>query len=395
MKLLKHIFIALVLTVLASQTFAGKVTVTTNDGAEIAGALKSVGNQFGVKTQTGIKNIALSKISNVNFGRDSKFAPGTCAIEKNDGSIIVSDKLVVEGEAVVAKMISGESMKINFKHIATIWLPGKKQTVDDVKLICKNKNISSGAKDQIVMIKKSGEIAPLTCQFVGIGKEKISFIYKNKTRKLKRSRALAVYPGNLPAKINKPANFVVLVDGSRLRFDNLALNDSKIAVESDQYNLQIPVEKISSISLLSASVKLFADLKPSAIKYEKLLGLGFQVQKNRSSLGKHLVLDGKKFTAGMGVFAGTKLSYDLDAKYKTFVCKIGIDDNAKPLGNAVAIFSVDGKEVKRVKVLSSQHAVDVKIDLAGAKKFTIEIKPDQPGKISGCHVDIVSARLLK
>ena len=112
--------------------------------------------------------------------------------------------------------------------------------------------------------------------------------------------------------------------------------------------------------------------------------------------GKPLKLAGKTYTHGLFCHANSKIIVRLPAAGKTFEAVAGVDNNehtSAGQGSIVFAVQVGGKEVFRTPVhRGGMPGVPVKIDLAGAKEFVLEVQDGGDG-ISSDQGDWADAKI--
>jgi hypothetical protein len=110
--------------------------------------------------------------------------------------------------------------------------------------------------------------------------------------------------------------------------------------------------------------------------------------------GGTITLNGQKYSKGIGVHAGSSLTYKLNGNYTKFMSDIGVDDEVGKHGSVDFEVFVDGVKVYDSGVMTA-HTItkSLDIDLSGAKKLTLVVTDGGDGTNSD-HADWANARLV-
>lgn len=115
---------------------------------------------------------------------------------------------------------------------------------------------------------------------------------------------------------------------------------------------------------------------------------------NRSSDGKPMTIAGRKFSAGVGVHADSRICLRLDGKASGFSSFVGVDDEVTPkLGTVRFHVLADGKEVWDSGIMKTGDAArEVKLPLAGVNQLMLVVD-DGDDDINNDHADWADARV--
>lgn len=94
-----------------------------------------------------------------------------------------------------------------------------------------------------------------------------------------------------------------------------------------------------------------------------------------SATGSPLVVRGKRYERGIGVWTPTAIGYELGGAYSRFEARVGIDDGGGLLGRAVFVVRGDGRELYRSEEVtgSDKDLTAVAVDVAGVGTLTLEV----------------------
>lgn len=134
----------------------------------------------------------------------------------------------------------------------------------------------------------------------------------------------------------------------------------------------------SSADASSASVTTrLTALKPASAKngwgpYETNRSNGTR----RAGDGRALVVNGKKFSHGLGVHSSSRLTYKLDGRYTTFSTYIGVDDEVGTRGKVRFKVLRDGVTVYTSPVMTGRSSARyVSVSVKRAKGLTLVVTP--------------------
>jgi NPCBM/NEW2 domain len=116
------------------------------------------------------------------------------------------------------------------------------------------------------------------------------------------------------------------------------------------------------------------------------------LQKNRSVWGKPMVIAGQRFLRGLGTHAPSRITFNLDGKYRRFQTWAGADGATYP----TTTFEVWVDGVKRWETgLMTRETPPawVDLDVTGARR--LELVVGSGGDLGGDHADWAEARLLR
>jgi alpha-galactosidase len=106
-----------------------------------------------------------------------------------------------------------------------------------------------------------------------------------------------------------------------------------------------------------------------------------------------LTLSGAVYPHGIGTHANSEWIIDLRGAAQRFASVVGVDDESDERGSVVFVVWVDGKEVKRSKVMRGGDLPEVmSVDLEGAKELVLMVEDAGDG-IDNDHADWAGAML--
>ena len=193
------------------------------------------------------------------------------------------------------------------------------------------------------------------------------------------------------------AGDVRLTDGSTLSFDTIELDDAAARLQSPHFGaVEVPREMIAAIVFHSDQVVRVDTLTPTEVTQYGLLDWVFEFRRNLSAAGKPICLDGRTYEYGLGLHSYCELSYDLSEPFSWFVATVGIDDAARPGGDATLTILGDGEVLgEPIRLRGDEVAQRLRLDVSGVGRLTIRVEFGDDELAVADHVDLAEARLIK
>jgi hypothetical protein len=167
-------------------------------------------------------------------------------------------------------------------------------------------------------------------------------------------------------------------DGSVLLASSFGIEKEKdLVVVKDQSAgpLKVPVWDIQEIKCGAARYQYLTETRLSRAELRPGMTLADAVAVDTLPGGLSMWLEGQPVDHGLSMAGGTSLTYELGGSYKVFYCRTGIADGSPAGARLRFLVFVDGTEVFRSPDRASgEGAVDVAVDLAGARKITLRVE---------------------
>ena len=160
--------------------------------------------------------------------------------------------------------------------------------------------------------------------------------------------------------------------------------------------LRVPIERVVSLDLIANQIVYLSELTPSEYTYAPYLDEKFPYRIDANVVGRELLLAGSYYDKGVGLHAGSRISYPLGGKFRRFDALVGLDDLDGREGEVRIRLLLDGKaaDLGKTDWTSDDKAVRVSVDVAGVKEMTLVVESAGKGPIRGA-VDVVEARLIR
>ena len=175
----------------------------------------------------------------------------------------------------------------------------------------------------------------------------------------------------------KPARgdwVVRLADGSVLRPTAVKLEANRLVVDDPLLGtLAFAPPQVMSYQCGAGRLQPLADLKPAGVE-----PAGEQsFAEGRTTSGAAMELAGAVPDNGLGVAAGTAVTYDLGGRYKTFVGAAGVPGGMVPAAKVRFVVTGDGKELYRSPDRTSvDDPLKIAVPVAGVRTLTLKAESD-------------------
>lgn len=157
----------------------------------------------------------------------------------------------------------------------------------------------------------------------------------------------------------------------------------------------VPVSRLVEIEFRGERITFLNDLEPAGYAFEPFGVTHWPYRYNRSVANRVLRMAGRCFRRGIGMHSQATLSYDVQGGYEQLAATIGIDDGARPLGNAIFRVLADGKEVYRSDPVTGRDPPRaILVPIKGAKRLELKVDFGEEQDI-GDQADWCDARLIK
>ena len=383
-------------------------TVLTIEGRMHTGTLIALGEAGATLTAAGAPiTIPLAELQEVRLAAkaaDPLTRKGQAIVRTvRGGWVPVSGVTLTEGRLTAGTELMGK-ITLGIREVAGLVLPDKKadpQTVlaDTMKLLAPAGSVAPppAVDDRLVVRTESGDLMVVRGVLKAITAEKITFNYDDVDRTIDTAKVPLISvaaTGEAPP----PAKGVLLAaDGTRLAFDAIAMSPGgTINLRGTCLGeLTLPVKSVTEIRFRSDNVVHLSDLTPVEVSETGTFEKVFVHRRDRSSLNRPIRLGGQTFTRGLGMHSRCALTYDLAGEYRRLLAVAGIDDAARPAGDATLTVLGDGKAlVKSLTLTGRSKPARLRLDVRGVKRLTVLVDFGR-GLDVGDHVDLADAKLIK
>ena len=393
--------VSMVLAQAASKPADPEVRTETIDARVSTGRLVALSDsELTLKTKTGVVRIALSDLGEMRSGvpADPLTVIGGPVVMTAPGRHVTASELTVSGGKVNFTNSSLGKITFMFSRVAAIYIPSPSQSAADVVDKCTALELGRGNQDVVVVAGKSGGWLEVQGILKSIDDKTLTFSWKGADRKISLPTVRAVFLApTKSAKTEKYKGVLTLRDGSSVRFASLAREKQVFSIIlAGSGGAKIAAGDMAVVKFVSDRVMNLSDLKPQTVKQHGMLDTVMSWRTNHSASGGAITLSGRSFSTGLGLHSFCELTYNLDARFKTLITIVGIDDVVRPGGDARLTFLGDGKELSPpLRVTGKDKPQSVRVGLTGVKSFVIRVDFGKDSLDVGDHVDLGGARLIK
>ncbi len=402
-----RVWLSILVLALCSAT-ARADTVHMIDGRIVEGAVTISADGVTVVDGDKTETIALADVAEIDLAsaeaalEDPMDRPGQAVLETVSGQRVAFGEGASLGKSLGVKHVAA-GLSFPISAVRAIYLPDKDQTAGDVRVLCEQMSLmDESSQDRILLVGKDGKMVSASGALRGIGPGKgneigiVGFTLGETDRQIPPEKVRAILLASAAAPAAGKGQ-VRLSDGSTLAFDDIELTDEVARIGSTEFEEdELPRRFIASVSVRSDRVTHLESLTPSEVTQHGMLDWTFEYRIGQSASGGPISLDGEVYEHGLGLHSFCELSYDLDEPFTWFIATVGIDDAARPRGDATLTILGDGKVLGEPLTLrGDEKAIPVRLDVAGVSRLTIRVDFGEDELDVADHVDLADARLIR
>ena len=402
---------AVIFALLVVATAGRAADVVTLAGVRTAGTLVEVTSQVvTVRDAAGtVTRVPTPEMAAVEFGKPAPPAPGKFdEIELTDGSTLRVAAVRVKGKAVEVTAAGGGPGPAADVPLAAVF--SLTRNADDPAARAAFQKVVAGrGKRDLVVVRQADGLNPLAGTVLGgtAAGDAVEFEREDGTRQtLRLSRITGGVVFNPPpagavppavAKVIDRAGWVLVAQAVAVVGDGLRVTTVAGAVVTYP-----SVESLVAVDFRRGNVAYLVDL-PGAVDYPPAeddgpLGKDFpfapKLGLNRAVNRAGLVLDGRKYTAGVAVPVDAVCTFRLDGGYREFRAAVGLPDGPGRGDWAVRLrIDVDGKPAFDAVVKKGDKPRDLSLSVKDAKE--LKVAADRTGLCVGDQVILADARVQK
>lgn len=406
-----HVLTAMLVGVMGdSMQAASQVEVLTIDHRSIVGMLVGVEPSAAiVADSTGdMTKVPLRQVSMVRFSpRASDTPPAERAwIVTREGDWLVADRLRVDEGAVSFNNSLIGRVRVDITEVMWIFPPSRVD-VHQLEMRCTAALAGRVPVGDVLFVSRGDDVAALEGVLLGVGDSKVALNWRGEDRQMGLSNVLGVRTASLIDEPEGVAGRIIARDGSAMRFTSLdwrcvsdtTADDQMLTIEwTDLSGKRVasPVDNLLAIEYLSKDVLSLVDLEPMRVKQQGLFDIVFPYRVNASAAGGSVNPGGREYSVGLGVSPLCELVYDIEGRYVRFCAIVGINDAARPAGEAKVTVLGDGRELYSAEILGNDGPIRVDVDVLGVRELTIKVDfPAGNRLVLGGYVDIALPRLIR
>jgi hypothetical protein len=374
--------LALLLAAGPAGAWAVEVAVRPADGPERSGRLGELNSKsLTVYSSTGgTERYALADLMAVEFPEAKAPEGADCAhLHLVSGDVIPARVEVGEGDKLLASGPWVEKFPVKTRELAALVMPAAlkdKEILKDVLAALRR----PGRRHDTVFLP-NGDLSEGSFEGLTRNGLRLKSSLGPQLQEFKLADVAAVVFAELrPWSPPEDMYFVAeMAGGGRVSGSPVSLAGDGLEWKTlSGARLKLTASTVGAIRVRNGRVTFLSEAQPSAVDETPFVeGLPFvwKWRADRDVFGKPLVLGGVAFGRGLGVAAGTRLTYELDGKYRRFKAAAGVCDSAAPGGKTAFKVLVDDKEVFSANPLLTRGARPVPVDVSVEKaaKLTLVI----------------------
>jgi hypothetical protein len=246
-----------------------------------------------------------------------------------------------------------------------------------------------------IFLRVDGKTDSVTGLIAGLSADQLTVQIDGQERALPRASVLGIVVAQPPAAGDPAHCLVELQGGARLPGDLTQVSgDRAKLVMPGGGQVEFPWSAAVRVSVRSRRVAFLSDLEPTTVEESVLLTLPRPWQRDKSAMGKSLVLGGRTFEKGIGVHARSSLSFVNEGRYSELAATIGLDEQSGGKGDCVFVVLGDGQSLFSKRMAASDPPHQLSLDISRVKEITLLVEPGA-GLDLGDLADWADVRFIK
>jgi hypothetical protein len=194
---------------------------------------------------------------------------------------------------------------------------------------------------------------------------------------------------------------VGMSDGTVLHANRVIADENAVSVELAD-GVKLAGGSLKDMVYLQSLGGVFvyvSDLEPASYRHVPYLSIEWPFERDRNVLGEPLVVTGRRYLKGLGMHSASRVTYQLDGKYRRFDGMVAIDDSASQKGSVTfGVYVLRDNQWKSAYTSAVARGGDaplpVSVDVEGAQALTLTVDfADRGDELD--HADWLDARLVK
>jgi hypothetical protein len=191
---------------------------------------------------------------------------------------------------------------------------------------------------------------------------------------------------------------LILRDGSRLSLASAEAGADRPLTGTTLFKapVAVGVDDLVSLYIMEGPAVYISDMKPIRIEYKFFGTAAWPYVPDGSVAHRSLRVGDSTYDKGLGTHSETRLSYDLNRRYRRFEAVVGLDSQTGRRGSVRVKVLVDGKpqDVGGESLTARSAPLPVRVDVNGARELTLIVEFGAGGPVQD-HVNWADARLIK
>lgn len=385
----------------ATAPAAVRVTVLTVEGDAPAGELLAMdADGARLRVDGRERSVPIAEILEVRLAAE---VPGPVSAPAG-GAVITTlrgcrlpgrDLRFGEGGLRLATELLGE-VRLPVDRLHAVLLPSGDASAERLAEALPGLSLPVRAQDYLVVRSDSGEYIPLGGVVQAIADGQITFRYDGQDRPVELSRVAIIRFAQTAAPPPAAKGHVVGRQGERVAFDGIAFDGTRWRLAgSAAGDVAVPADAPAAVVLRNDNLVFLSELEPASVEQAATFDAIFPLRRDRAAAGGPLQLGGRTYARGLGLHSRCLVRYDLGGQYRLLTATVGIDDAARPRGDATLSVIGDGRTLlEPVRLTGADEPRPVRLDVAGVQTLTITVDFGAAMDV-GDHVDLADAKLVR
>ncbi len=167
-----------------------------------------------------------------------------------------------------------------------------------------------------------------------------------------------------------------LSDGSLISGNIIQLEESQISIQlGEGMTIDLPWAQIRRLTVESDLLHYLSDLEPTESSTEAIYAYPRTWKRDLNVRGNPLRLGQDRFEKGVGVGAGTAITFQNDGEYRLFTATIGLDVERGGAGHCTFVVSAGKEELFRQQIRGRDKPQFIKLDIEDHEEITLSVEP--------------------
>ncbi len=207
--------------------------------------------------------------------------------------------------------------------------------------------------------------------------DEVSLIFDRdgKLQTVPRARAYGVVLASpLLQEGERPACSVSLAGGTRLRADIVGMADGRLKLALvEGIELDLPWSSVRRVGIRSARLAYLSDIDEVRSGLRPIIAPRRPWQRDRSVSGLPIRIGEQTYDKGLGLAAGTFVTFPNDGPYDLLLAEIGIDSGARGRGDCEFVVESGERELFRQRARGGEPPQLIRVDITGCSEVTLRV----------------------
>lgn len=252
--------------------------------------------------------------------------------------------------------------------------------------------------EDAAFVKKDSDVVAVKGLVLGVDADSLLFRFDDQDRKIALAKLVGIVRGAGDHQKASPKfhQKITLDSGDEISGIWTAATADAISLQTTWGTpLRLPLNKVYAIDFVGGRLVYLSDLKPDKVEQTPYFGRVMPWRADRGLDGGPLRLSDGQYARGIAMHSRCVLDYDIQRGFERFNAKVGFEQPAGKIGNAVLRVIGDGKVLyENADARGDQPPVAIDLDVNSVQHLTIEVDFGKTPEV-GARVIWANARLLR